>query len=142
MDSGTVVNGPMRYVKDWDVFPDDFNDSEAREIGEKHGSQIEEPPKITQVCRDCGSDEVVWEGTQWANTLEFNAYDKGGWCNICEGETYIVDITTLTLCKYCGTALHQDPQNTWLDCTDGDCCWGEVNEGDPHVPYEPTQAQP
>lgn len=40
LDSGTVLNGPITYVDNWDVFPDDFTDDEAREIGNQHGTPL------------------------------------------------------------------------------------------------------
>lgn len=91
MDSGTVIGGPLRFVKDWDTFPDDPSDVQAREIGASHGVAVDTPPTRTQVCGRCRSTDVEWLGRQDANTGHFTADEGGGWCNTCAAATHIVD---------------------------------------------------
>lgn len=44
---------------------------------------------------------------------------------------------TETVCAYCGTAIYHRGGTVWVDDTDGDACWGDinlVNENEPHTP--------
>jgi len=51
-----------------------------------------ESKPIHMVCRDCGSTEVVSDATaSWDTEKQdwavHNTFDKGAWCDECDGET-------------------------------------------------------
>jgi hypothetical protein len=57
---------------------------------------VDKPQRVKMVCEICGSDDVLADAyAEWnVETQEWelqNTFDKGSWCNACDGECRIID---------------------------------------------------